>query len=216
MPDDHHHPSRPVPRLYLVTPRVAAASDLPPDFGDVLAAAQVAAVLLHLVSTDERSLTTLIKAIAGPVQRAGTALVIAGHAELVGRAGADGAHLDGVAALAAAVPRLKPERIAGAGSLASRHDAMVAAETGADYVMFGEPSESGARPSFAAVLDRIAWWSELFQIPCVGYGETLEEVIALAAAGADFVALGGAFSGDRDLGARLAEVSTRLSGEVVS
>jgi thiamine-phosphate pyrophosphorylase len=215
MPDDHHNPSRPVPRLYLVTPPVAAPSDLPPDLGDVLAAAQVAAVLLHLVPADERRLTTLIKAVADPVQRAGTALVVAGHAELVGRAGADGAHLDGVAALAAAVPRLKPERIAGAGSLVSRHDAMVAAESGADYVMFGEPSESGVRPSFAAVLDRVEWWSELFQIPCVGYAETLEEVAAVAEAGADFIALGGAFGGERDLGARLAEVSARLCGEVV-
>ena len=36
---------------------------------------------------------------------------------------------------------LKPERIAGCGGLATRHDAMLAAEAGADYVMFGEPDD---------------------------------------------------------------------------
>ena len=38
---------------------------------------------------------------------------------------------------------LKPARIAGCGRLATRHDAMLAAEAGADYVMFGEPDAAG-------------------------------------------------------------------------
>ena len=84
------------------------------------------------------------------VQDKGAALLIDGHAELVARAGADGAHLTGIAAFSEALERLKPERIAGVGGLASRHDAMVAAERGADYVMFGEPDASGERPGFRA------------------------------------------------------------------
>ena len=215
MPDHHNKPPRQTPRLYLVTPPVAAPSDLPPDLGSVLAAAQVAAVLLRLAPADERRLTNLIKAVAEPVQKAGAALVVEGHVELVGRAGADGAHLDGGAALEAAVPHLKPDRIAGAGALASRHDAMVAAEQGADYVMFGEPAPDGTRPAFAAVIERVEWWSEVFQIPCVAYAETLDEVAALAAAGADFVALGpSAFTDTRGIGAALADATARLRAEV--
>jgi thiamine-phosphate pyrophosphorylase len=42
----------------------------------------------------------------------------------------------------------------------------------------------------AAILDRISWWAELFEVPCVGYAANAEEVEPLAAAGADFVALG--------------------------
>ena len=86
--------------------------------------------------------------------------------------------------------------IAGSGGLRSRHDAMLAAEAGADYAMFGEPDRSGGqgnqgnRPAFDTVLERIAWWAELFQPPCVGYAANLDEVGALAQAGADFVALG--------------------------
>jgi thiamine-phosphate pyrophosphorylase len=67
---------------------------------------------------------------------------------------------------------------------------MVAGERGADYVMFGEPDRAGRRPDFAAIEERVVWWSELFQPPCVGYAASLDEVAPLAQAGADFVALG--------------------------
>ena len=109
---------------------------------------------------------------------------------LVARAGADGAHLTGIAAFSEALAQLKPERIAGAGGLATRHDAMVAAEQGADYVMFGEPDDAGVRPAFEAIEERIAWWAEVFESPCVGYAASLDEIAPLVAAGADFIALG--------------------------
>src|SRR5207245_996851 len=111
--------------------------------------------------------------------------------DVVIRSGADGAHRTGVDSLRTALATLKPARIVGCGGLASRHDAMVAGEAGADYVMFGEPSQpSGARAPFAAVLEQIGWWAELFEVPCVGYAGNLDEIAPIAAAGADFVALG--------------------------
>ncbi len=106
------------------------------------------------------------------------------------RAGADGAHLNGIEAFLEAVPALKPDRIAGCGGIHSRHDAMLAAETGADYLMFGEPDAGGRRPTFDAILERVAWWAEVFEIPCVGFAGSLDEVGPLSAAGADFVAVG--------------------------
>ena len=131
-----------------------------------------------------------MKALAPTVQRTGAALLLDGHADIVARAGADGAHLTGIDAVLAALPLLKPARIAGAGGLTSRHDAMVAAEHGADYVMFGEPDAQGQRPSYAAIEERIVWWAEVFECPCVGYAADREEIGPLAAAGADFVAVG--------------------------
>jgi thiamine-phosphate pyrophosphorylase len=56
--------------------------------------------------------------------------------------------------------------------------------------MFGEPDAAQHRPSFAAILERTAWWAELFEVSCVGYAANADEVAPLAAAGADFVALG--------------------------
>ena len=124
------------------------------------------------------------------VQRRDIALLLDGRAEIVGRVGADGAHLTGIEAFTAALPSLKPDRIAGAGGLRSRHDAMLAGESGADYVLFGEPDRRGNRPPFGAVEDRVKWWADLVEVPCIGYAGNSDEVRLLAQAGADFVALG--------------------------
>jgi thiamine-phosphate pyrophosphorylase len=181
---------RPAPRLYLITPPVADPARFGCALAAALEAADIAAVLLRLTAADDRTVTNHIKELASVVQNKGAALLLDGRAEFAARAGADGAHLTGIGAFAVALPSLKPSRIAGCGGLETRHDAMLAAESGADYVMFGEPDEDGLRPSFAAILDRVGWWAEVFEGPCVGYAAGLEEVEPLTAAGADFIAVG--------------------------
>jgi thiamine-phosphate pyrophosphorylase len=181
---------RPAPRLYLVTPPVAETQEFCAQLAAALTAGDIAAVLLRLSDTDERTQINRAKALAPIVQDNGAALLIDGHADLVARAGADGAHATGIPAFTEALERLKPERIVGVGGLATRHDAMVAAEAGADYVMFGEPGAADGRPGFDAIAERVAWWAEVFEIPCVGFAASMDEVAPLVAAGADFVALG--------------------------
>jgi thiamine-phosphate pyrophosphorylase len=89
---------------------------------------------------------------------------------------------------------------------------MLVAERGADYVLFGEPDETGERPSFDAILERIAWWAEVFEIPCVGYAANRDEIAPLAAAGADFVAVGDFIWADaRGADAAIAEAVGQLS-----
>lgn len=183
-------PRRPPPRLYLVAPPTGDPARLADTLAPALAAADIAAVLLPVTGNDERALLNGLKVLAPAVQGTGAALVLEGRPDLVARAGADGAHLRDIDEFSAAVGSLKPERIAGCGGLATRHDAMLAAESGADYVMFGEPDADGHRPPFDAIVERVAWWAEVFEIPCVGYAATLDEVAPLAVAGADFVALG--------------------------
>jgi thiamine-phosphate pyrophosphorylase len=181
---------RPAPRLYLITPQIADSSAFSIQLASALDAGDIAAVLLRPADADERTLINCAKALAIPVQGKGCALLLDGRPDLVARTGADGAHLTGIAAFADAVGQLKPERIAGAGGVATRHDAMLAAEQGADYVMFGEPDAEDKRPALSAIEERIVWWAEVFEIPCIGYAASLDEIGALVAAGADFVALG--------------------------
>lgn len=183
-------PPRPAPRLYLATPVLDDPASLAAELPALLASADVAAVLLRLKETDQRTMISRIKALAPSVQKAGAALLVDGHAELVARGGADGAHLTGLAALEEAAPSLKPDRIAGVGGLATRHDSMSAGEMGADYVLFGEPDAKGQRPSSQAIAERLDWWAELFEPPCVGLATSLEEAYDFAASGADFVLAG--------------------------
>jgi thiamine-phosphate pyrophosphorylase len=184
---------RPRPRLYLFTPQLDDTTTFAGALDAVLNAGDVAAVLLRLGDADERTLINRVKSIGAMVQRRDIALLLDGRPDIVGRAGADGAHLTGIDALRGALATLKPDRIAGVAGLRSRHDAMLAGEADPDYVMFGEPDRRGTpgkRPPFPAVVERVEWWAELFQLPCIGYAAAADEIRPLAEARADFVALG--------------------------
>ncbi|MFT4119322.1 thiamine phosphate synthase [Bradyrhizobium sp.] len=204
-------PPRPAPRLYLATPVVDDPASLVKELPGLLAAADVAAVLVRLKETDQRTMISRIKQLAPVVQNAGAALLVDGHAELVARGGADGAHLAGIAALEEAMSSLKPDRIAGVGDLATRHDSMSAGEMGADYVLFGEPDAQGQRPSSQAIAERLDWWAELFEPPCVGFAISFEEAHDFAASGADFVLVGDVIWADpRGPKAALAEADAAI------
>jgi len=203
---------RAAPRLYLVTPVIEDAAAFAGKLGEALEAADVAAVLLRLAPGGERDLINRVKELASVVQRRDAALVLEGRPELAARSGADGAHLSGIEAFTAAVESLKPARIAGCGGLHTRHDAMLAGERGADYVLFGEIEPDGSRPSFSAIVERIEWWSQLFEIPCVGFAAELDEVGPLAAARADFIAVGERlWTRPQGIGAALAEAARRAA-----
>jgi thiamine-phosphate pyrophosphorylase len=184
---------RPRPRLYLFTPQLDDATSFVSALDATLSAGDVAAVLLRLGDADERTLINRVKSIGAIVQRRDIALLLDGRPDIVGRTGADGAHLTGIEALRGALGTLKPDRIAGVGGLRSRDDAMLAGETSPDYLMFGEPDgrgNQGKRPQFPVIVERVEWWAELFQLPCIGYAAAADEIRPLAEAGADFVALG--------------------------
>ncbi|MDX1425197.1 MAG: thiamine phosphate synthase, partial [Kiloniellales bacterium] len=92
----------------------------------------------------------------------------------------------------AARQALGAEAIVGIQCGASRHAAMLAAEAGADYVAF----DGGAGERWwqdAAEPELIAWWQEIMTTPCVAVaGDDPRTAERLAAAGADFVAVGAA------------------------
>ena len=204
-------PPRPAPRLYLATPPVDEPSQLAAKLAELLAAADVAAVLVRLRESDPRSMISTVKGLAPAIQNAGAALLIDGHPDIVARAGADGAHLTGIAAMEEAMPSLRPDRIVGVGGLATRHDSMAAGEAGADYVLFGEPDAKGQRPSSQAIAERLDWWAELFEPPCVGFATSLQEAHDFAASGADFVLVGDFIWADpRGPGAALAEADATI------
>lgn len=193
--------ARHVPRLYLITPLLGEAASFVPHLEAALDAGDIACVLLQLSARDPVAGKEIVKSLAPMVQSRGAALVVADDPQLAARAGADGVHIgaNGLtleSALDDAIARVKPERIVGAGPLRTKHDAMSAAERDIDYLLFGEIGAEAHADSVADTIERIAWWSEIFTVPCVGYARRREDVAALAAAGADFIALGDAVWND--------------------
>jgi thiamine-phosphate pyrophosphorylase len=177
-------------RLYVV----AAAGTDPQALAAVLAAADVAALLIApgadggLTAASARPLVEL-------AQPRGIAALIQNDAGLARALRADGVHLhvsrDIVARYGEARDVLGTRYIVGADAGRYRHDAMTLGEAGADYIGFGIPPHVEDRVSAAERrLELIAWWSEIFELPCVAFDvDTVEDAGALAAAGADFVAV---------------------------
>ena len=194
------HPE-PSPRLYLISPRLDEATGFAPALTSALQANDVACVLLNLGAADPGAAKKIILTLAPLVQQRGAALIVDCDSRLVLRSGADGVHLrvsgDGLQqAVAEAVESLKPDHIVGIAGIRTRHDAMTAGEQDIDYIMFGEPARDGWTPPLDKRLEQAAWWSEIFNVPCVVYAASLDEVAELAASGADFVALGDAIWSD--------------------
>ncbi|MGA0563366.1 thiamine phosphate synthase [Ancylobacter sp. VNQ12] len=179
------------PRLYVLVratddPQATRAADALRHAGNVV---DIAAVLLRPAGSNGEKLSDRLRPLVEASHAIGAACLVEGNTALAAAIEADGAHLDGTTALAGALPLLRPHGIAGAGGLRTKHDAMTAAESGADYLMFGEPDANDRRPPFDATLERTEWWVQLFEPPCVAYARDLEEVAALVAIGADFVAV---------------------------
>ena len=182
-------------RLCLLTPPLTETdlADFAALLGDVLSAGDVACVLARIAPGAEGDAKAIVSRLAAIASRAEAALLADNDARLAARAGADGAHIHGPGeSLDEALKSLKPERIVGAGLLRSRDDAMRAGEKGVDYVMFGEPRADGFIPPAEQTLERVGWWAEIFEPPCVGFAARLGDIAPLAAAGADFIALGDA------------------------
>ena len=179
------------PRLMLFSPKISDGEAFLSPLRAALSAGEVAALVLDLADADERSLINMVKGIAPVAQAKGAAVLVAERTEIVARAGADGVHLRDPAGLGAALELLKrQDRIVGAGGLRLRDDAMVAAEKGADYVLFGEEDPDGRRLPLSNVIERASWWSSILETPCVAFASSLDEVDDLAATGAEFVAVG--------------------------
>jgi thiamine-phosphate pyrophosphorylase len=176
-------------KLYIV----ADAGSAPASVAAALEAAEVAALLVVAAPNavlDARTARPLVEL----AQSKGIAALIDADASLARTLRADGVHLpwhtDIVARYGEAREILGGRFIVGVDAGRSRDGAMSLGEAGADYVGFGIPphveDREGARHRR---LELIAWWSEIFEVPCVAFDvETAQEAAALAQAGADFVA----------------------------
>jgi thiamine-phosphate pyrophosphorylase len=177
-------------RLYLVVEAGTAVANV----AAVLGAADVAALLI--APADDAQLdVAAAKPLVELAQQNGVAALIEADAQLARTLRADGVHLpvskDIIASYGEARDIVGGRFIVGADAGRSRDDAMTLGEANADYIAFGIPAFVEDR---ATARERqrelIAWWSEIFEVPCVALDvETLADAGELAKAGADFVAL---------------------------
>lgn len=174
-------------QLYLTLP--ASGDMVGADLSRCLSTSEFACVLFNTATPE------LVRI----AQEAGVAALISADAALAQTIGADGVHLpaqpDLLQAYRDARARLGNEAIVGIHAGNSRHDALSAAEDGADYVafdftspgQFGDKADARHGESGESL---IGWWAELVEVPCVAWGvETAGEAGDARRIGADFIAL---------------------------
>jgi thiamine-phosphate pyrophosphorylase len=176
-------------KLYIV----AEAGSAPASVAAALEATAVA-VLLVAPAPGAALDASAARPLVELAQSKNVAALIEADAQLARTLRADGVHLpwhkDIVSRYGEAREILGGRFIVGADAGRSRDDAMSLGEAGADYVGFGIPPHVEDREAARARrFELVAWWSEIFEVPCVAFDlETAPEAAALARAGADFVA----------------------------
>lgn len=177
-------------RLYLVVEAGTAVANV----AAVLGAADVAALLI--APADDAQLdVAAAKPLVELAQQHGVAALIEADAQLARTLRADGVHVpvskDIIASYGEARDIVGGRFIVGADAGRSRDDAMTLGEANADYIAFGIPAFVEDRVTARErQRELIAWWSEIFEVPCVALDvETFADAGELAKAGADFVAL---------------------------
>ncbi len=183
----------PLCRLYLLTP--PRIEDLA-AFGRLLAhaldAGDVAALQIRLKDHADAEIRAAAEVILPIAHARGVAVLMNDRPDLAAATGCDGVHVGQDDAPYAEARRIVgPDRIVGVTCHDSRHLAMEAAEAGADYVAFGafHPTDT-KQPRTAAEPEILSIWQETMQVPCVAIGGiTADNARALAAAGADFLAV---------------------------
>ncbi|MEO1494917.1 MAG: thiamine phosphate synthase [Pseudomonadota bacterium] len=178
----------PPERLYLVTAQSLEPEVFAPTLAAALAALPVACVRLDLGGAEEDMWRRAANHLIEPCHAADVALIITDHYRLVEPLGLDGVHLTGRASVRDVRKALGRDRIVGAFAGSSRHDGMVLAEAGADYVAFGPVGETGALgDETRAEDDLFTWWAEMIETQSVAEGGVSPEDAARLADAADFI-----------------------------
>lgn len=153
-------------RLFMVTTGLEDADRALSVVAAALAEGDAASLLVG-AGPGQREIT---QAMMTPARAHDVALLVEGDAGLAAELGVDGVQMKaGIADLARARQVLGATAILGVDCGNSRHAAMTAGEAGADYVGF-----SGIRRD-AEGESLIAWWADLFEVPCVVLDAVPEE-----------------------------------------
>ncbi|MCG7508685.1 thiamine phosphate synthase [Mesorhizobium retamae] len=196
-------------RIVLIPPAGTSAERVVSAF----AGGDIASLILPQDDRDEVSFQAYAEKIVPTAQAAGIAVVIAGDSRIAGRVKADGLHIEaGKAELADAIDRLQDRMMVGVGGAKTRDDALELGEERPDYIFFGRFGYDTKPEPHARNLSLGQWWAEMIEIPCIVMaGSDVASVQAVAATGAEFVALSSAvFADGAEPAAVIAKANTLL------
>ena len=200
-------------RLVLVTPPEGEPQEIARKVEAALAGGDVASLIVPQYAMDADTFQALAEALVPLAHARGVAAIIDGDSRVAGRVKADGIHVEGgPEPLAEALERHGGRLMVGTGGAKTRDDALDLGEMQPDYIFFGRFGYDNKPEPHPRNLTLGEWWAGVIEIPCVvlGGAETAS-VQAVAATGAEFVALSAAVFGEgRDAAREVAEANALL------
>lgn len=181
-------------RIVLIAPEGIEPAALRDSLDAATAAGDVASLILPAFGEGEAAFQRRAEAVVPLAQERGVAVMIAGDSRVAGRVGADGLHVEGgKAELADAIARLGGRMMVGAGGVKTRDEALELGEERPDYLFFGRFGYDRTPAPHPRNLALGGWWAEMIDLPCIVMGGSdVVSVTAVAATGAEFVALSAA------------------------
>ncbi|WP_455479270.1 thiamine phosphate synthase [Bartonella sp. B23] len=140
-----------------------------PDFlQKILQRKFFACVILYDSQFDNVFLQKQAQLYAQDIQNKDIALLISGENRIAERIKADGFHIEGDLNALEHLKSLKREqKIIGYGNIRDRHSAMLAGESGVNYLFFGKLGADKKPRPHPRNLQLAGWWSEIMEIPSV-------------------------------------------------
>lgn len=179
-------------QLYLITPPKLELASFAETLARTLDADRVACLQLRLKDADADDVRRAIDVLKPIAQDRGVAFLLNDDPQLAAQSGCDGVHVG-----QDDMPYAEAREVVGANAIVgvtchdSRHLAMEAAESGADYVAFGAFFPTATKTAKGRPDPEILnWWSQDMTVPVVAIGGiSVENCAPLISAGTDFLAV---------------------------
>jgi thiamine-phosphate pyrophosphorylase len=181
-------------RVVLIAPRIDDPAELKSLVAAALAGGDVASLILPAYGDGEAVFQRRAEILVPMAQALGIAVMIDGDTRVASRVGADGIHFEGrKAGLEELIEKFQGHMMIGAGGAKSRDDALELGEARPDYMFFGRFGYDNTPEPHPRNLSLGSWWADMIELPCIVMaGNEIASIEAVAATGAEFVALSSA------------------------
>ncbi|MGN6766426.1 MAG: thiamine phosphate synthase [Rhizobiaceae bacterium] len=200
-------------RIVLIAPRIADPARLKSLVMSATEGGDVASLILPAYGDGEADFQRRAETLVPAAQARGIAVMVEGDTRVAGRVGADGIHFEGRKdGLEDLIEKFQGRMMIGAGGAKNRDDALELGEARPDYMFFGRFGYDNTPLPHPRNLSLGSWWAEMIELPCIVMaGNEVASVEAVAATGAEFVALSNAvFAEGADPAAQIAAANALL------
>jgi len=180
-----------LPEIYLITPPITNLEKFLEKLQKVIEKNKISCVRLRLLSTKDKEIIETTLLVKKLLDKWNIPLLIENHYKIVTQLGLHGVHLtDGGHSIAKVRQELGSDYIIGVFCGHSKHQAIIAAENGADYVSIGPLAETKFGNEEKASIETFEWWSEVIEIPIVAEGNLDQITVKALLKYSDFIAIG--------------------------